>query len=220
MSSYPDQGNTARLNDTYNTELNGYSAETTMSLHEIDCLSNYLGKSNYYLEFGSGYSTILASKLPGISIISLESDQEYLNFLQQELVHKGISLSNIEFLHLDIGPTKEWGYPSSPSSTTVFPNYTLDAMSKLKLVDFTPDLILIDGRFRVASFLWCLLMFPKAIILFDDYLERDHYHAVEEVLRPKKKVGRIAIFKVPNRISRKKTLKALELVLQYSYEPS
>lgn len=220
MISFSNQENSAILNDPSYNELKGHSAETTMSLDEIDCLSYHLSKSNCYLEFGSGYSTVLASKNPDISIVSLESDQEYLNFLQEKIRSQGINLSNIAFVHLDIGPTKEWGWPSNTLSTSDFPNYTVGAMSKLNLKEFTPDLILIDGRFRVASFLWCLLMFPKAVILFDDYLERDYYHVVEEVLRPKKKIGRIAIFKTPNRVSRKKTLKALKLILEYSYEPS
>lgn len=204
MISFSNQDSSAILNDPSNNELKGQSAETTMSLDEIGCLSYHLSKSIYYLEFGSGYSTLLASKNPDISIVSMESDQEYLNFLQEKIRSQGINLSNIAFVHLDIGPTKEWGWPSSALNASVFPNYAVGAMSKLKLKEFTPDLILIDGRFRVASFLWSLLMFPKAVILFDDYLERDYYHVVEEVLRPKEKVGRIAIFKAPKRISRKK----------------
>ena len=220
MSSFSDQDSSASLNDPSSTESNLLSTETTMSLLEVNCLISFLDKSNYFLEFGSGYSTLLAVGFPGISIVSLESNQAYVKFMQEQISLQGIRLAKIEFVHLDIGLTKEWGWPSNTSSKSVFPNYLIGAMSELRLRDFSPDLVLIDGRFRVASFLWCFLMFPKVDILFDDYLERDHYHVVEEVLRLKKKVGRIGIFRVPRKISRKKTLRALELILDYSYDPS
>jgi hypothetical protein len=188
----------------YSLKLRGLSIHTTMSTLEIECLTNHQKESNFYLEFGSGYSTMLASQMPGLSMLSLESDQNYVNFMEDEIDSGENERSRLELIHLDIGPTREWGWPSNTLRSNVFPNYALGAIAKIKERKFTPDLRLIDGRFRVASFLWCCLMFPRSTILFDDYLERDYYHVVDEVLAPKRIVGRIAVFIPPRRLSRKK----------------
>ena len=60
------------------------------------------------------------------------------------------------------------------------------------------DVILIDGRFRVACFLYSLIHSKKdSIIIFDDYFDRPWYHIVEEVVCLNDKCGRQAFFKVP-----------------------
>ena len=52
-------------------------------------------------------------------------------------------------------------------------------------------MVLIDGRFRVACFLFSLLNAKKdSIIIFDDYMNRSEYHVVEEVLPKYEKCGR------------------------------
>jgi hypothetical protein len=218
---HDDVGAINEINEIrYSLKHRGLSIHTTMSSLEIECLTNYLKASNFYLEFGSGYSTMLAAQMPGLSVISLESDQNYVNFMEEEIDSGENERSRLELIHLNIGPTKEWGWPANTLTASLFPNYALGAMAKIKQKNFTPDLVLIDGRFRVASFLWCCLMFPRSTILFDDYLERDYYHVVEEILAPKKIVGRIAVFIPPRKLSRKKTLKAIELILGNSYDPS
>ena len=62
----------------------------------------------------------------------------------------------------------------------------------------SPDLVLIDGRFRVASFLVSALLAQEGCtILFDDYFDRPNYHVVEKYLKPVRKAGRMAEFSVP-----------------------
>ena len=56
-------------------------------------------------------------------------------------------------------------------------------------------MILIDGRFRIACFVTAYLRATKPIIvLFDDYLDRPHYHVIERLLAPTEFVGRMARF--------------------------
>ena len=46
---------------------------------------------------------------------------------------------------------------------------------------------MIDGRFRVASFLTTLKKSKKGTkIIFDDYKSRSQYHVVEKIIKPKK----------------------------------
>ncbi len=61
-----------------------------------------------------------------------------------------------------------------------------------------PDLVLVDGRFRVA----CALTAIKNLydkfdfeILFDDYADREFYHAIEEFACLHDMHGRMAVFK-------------------------
>jgi hypothetical protein len=186
---------------------------------ELHFLREKLSNSRCYLEFGAGYSTLIASDHPSIRVISFETDVNYCEFIQKKLVEKGDS-HKVEIVHVDIGPTGEWGWPEVNPEESRFPNYLWAPISRIKSDDFNPDLILIDGRFRVATFLACLIEFPGVKIVFDDYLDREFYHIVEEILKPKSVVGRIAFFKSPNRLSRKKILHSLEIIRKYTLEPS
>src|SRR5690606_18161609 len=60
-----------------------------------------------------------------------------------------------------------------------------------------PDVILIDGRFRAATFIAAYLRIKKpTIVLFDDYKDRQSYHAVERVEKPYALHGRMAEFHI------------------------
>ena len=64
---------------------------------------------------------------------------------------------------------------------------------------FSPDVVLIDGRFRVACFLYALIHTkPGTVIIFDDYADRPEYHVVEEVISPVEVDQRQAKFVRPN----------------------
>jgi|LakMenE18May11ns_1017448.scaffolds.fasta_scaffold9924938_3 hypothetical protein len=68
-----------------------------------------------------------------------------------------------------------------------------------------PDVVLIDGRFRVACFLASVLSATKFTqIFFDDYVDRDYYHVVEEIMKPMRFCGRQAIFEVEELEDRQK----------------
>ena len=77
------------------------------------------------------------------------------------------------------------------------------------------DVILIDGRFRVACFLFSLINAKEgSILILDDYVNRSHYHVVEEVLEVHKYCGRQAVFRVP-RVFNKQL--AQELLNNFTY---
>jgi hypothetical protein len=72
-----------------------------------------------------------------------------------------------------------WGYPGPNSTHEQHINYS-NYMAKLTIEEQQNiDLILIDGRFRVAC---CLKSFDlinsQCLIAFDDFLYRPHYHVV------------------------------------------
>ena len=146
---------------------------------ELAYFDECLHAATKYLEFGSGNSTTRAVKQEGLQIISVESDSEYLDDFKifiSTITKKSLSL---EFIHADIGPTEELGYPEESTEKAILLNYTNWVWDKLKFKSFIPDLILIDGRFRVAC---CLKCFDKinqdCFIIFDDFLNRPQYHIV------------------------------------------
>ena len=186
---------------------------------EIDFLMLCQKRSRNYLEFGAGYSTLRASNFPELKVFSFETDINYCHFIQGKLREKG-DFEKIKIVHADIGPTREYGHPEHNPDKTRLPNYLWFPFYTIKAHKFKPDLILIDGRFRVATFLKCLMEFPEVAILFDDYLDRDFYHIVQEIIRPKQTVGRIALFYAPHRLSRRKILRSLSIIQEYTLEPS
>ena len=73
-----------------------------------------------------------------------------------------------------------------------------------------PDLVLVDGRFRVACFLASILYArPGCRILFDDYAERSYYHTVTRFVPPARMIERMAEFSVPQTLDRDRVWEAL-----------
>jgi hypothetical protein len=173
-----------------------FNCNTTMNDNEVDFLRSKLSQSNHYLEFGTGFSTIEACKLVKDTVVSIETSIEYLNSMSNHLSNLGILHSNVFLHHVDIGSTGDWGFPIDELAIRNWPRYSnlnFDQYSKL----FQPDLALIDGRFRVATFLKLYLNYPGLSIMFDDYFDRPQYHVVENFTHPRTQVGRLALFKVP-----------------------
>jgi len=155
-----------------------------MPEEETALLTEMLKSSTTYLEYGAGGSTVLAHKMGVKNIYSVESNKRFLNGI--------INIAKFTSVYVDIGPTKGLGYPLDESKKESWPDYTTKVW---KIMKESPDLILIDGRFRVS----CLLHSMKSakngtIILMDDYRKRQHYHVID----PVKVVGRMGVFIVKN----------------------
>ena len=164
-------------------------------------LRELLEKSSCYLEYGAGGSTVLANSLGVPVSISVESDNAWLDVLRREMAIAP-SAERI-FLHADIGPTGEWGHPISEDMWRSWHDYPLIGWKECRSRFLSPDLVLIDGRFRMACF-YATLIFAKAgaTILFDDYVDRPFYHSIERSLRPIATHARMAEFQVPANTSR------------------
>ena len=148
-----------------------------------------------YLEFGSGESTLFADKAGVSKIVSVETDPLWVSTLEK------LTSSRVSFIRVDLGPVGRWGRPIDYSFHSRFSHYLDDPFDG----DLQPDLVLIDGRFRVASFLATLRMVaPGSVIVFDDYVKRPEYHVVEEVLSPERVGERQAVFRRPEEVDLKK----------------
>jgi hypothetical protein len=127
-----------------------------------------------YLEFGSGGSTLLASKYVKGQIISIESDTEWFNKLSKQF--EGNSNIKLQLVDLLCKPMT-WGHPSANCPESRKREYS-QMVKNFDLSDV--NLVLIDGRFRVA----CALHIHSLIsndtdVLFDDFEDRlEHYSIV------------------------------------------
>lgn len=154
------------------------------------------------LEYGTGGSTILAAEMLEKKIVAVESDVDWAMNLKLYLENSSATKSVPKIIHADIGPTGAWGHPATTECWSKYVNYPL--LPWINGGKFQPDVVLIDGRFRVACFLTSLLMIETdAVFLFDDYFGRENYKVVEDFVLPAEAIERMAVFRVsPTTLSR------------------
>lgn len=151
-------------------------------------------KAACILEYGSGGSTVLAGEMPEKTVFSVESDAAWLAMMQSWFA-VAPAVADVRLCFADIGPTGEWGHPKDETLFRQWPGYALSVWDR---PDFRqPDVVLIDGRFRVACLLATALRTQKPVVaLFDDYRDRKPYHAIETLMKPTAMVGRMAQFDI------------------------
>jgi len=158
-------------------------------------LTEQYAHAKVILEYGSGGSTALATRMGGKKVFSVESDFDWANNMRSALNIKFPDCTSTHIHHVDIGTTKEWGYPDGDSKWQNFHKYPLDIWDQHFFEH--PDLILIDGRFRLACFGAALLRITQpTTILFDDYVDRPEYHVAEKYCTVSEKAGRMVKFEV------------------------
>ena len=168
--------------------------EITLPPEERAMLEAAYAGVDVILEYGSGGSTFVALDKGAKAVFSVESDPDWAariaSVLAQRYPGRGVHVHPV-----DIGPTKAWGWPRNDRAWRRFHRYPLDVWDR---ADFRhPDVVLIDGRFRVACFLTVLLRATRdLVVLFDDYGGRPDYHFVETFARPVAMAGRMARFEL------------------------
>lgn len=165
-------------------------------------LSNNFYKKNLknckiYLEYGSGNSTLLAKKLKK-NFISIEADKSFFNYLKYK---KKID----EIKYIDIGPTKYFSYPILPfflikNKIVKYSNYIKKIVLDKKKI---PDLILLDGRYRVytliniLNYLLTNKINQKITIIIDDYEKRENYKITKKLIKVRV-IGRFGVIYYKN----------------------
>lgn len=139
-----------------------------------------------------GLSTLAATVEPDRLVRSVDTSEHWKTHVAEQLSVQQRAQTTL--IHVDLGPVRNWGFPVSYNNRARFPDYFGAPWAER----FDPDLVLIDGRFRVACFLTSLLRATAGtLILFDDYTERAYYHIVETFLAPEQRSDRQAVFRVP-----------------------
>ena len=154
-----------------------------------DFFIQLINQSNVYGEYGSGYSTLYAVDIAKKKTFSSETSKNWSETIKDNIETKNL----LNLLHVDVGDVSNWGWPINYSKSENFKAY----FNHIWDHEIKPDFVLIDGRFRVATFLTTLKYAEKnTIVLFDDYIKRKQYEVVEIFEKPYKTNERQAIFKV------------------------
>ncbi len=171
-----------------------------MSPSEKKLFKSCLKNATNYFEFGSGGSTVWAAQ-EDLTVYGVESDNDWVRALKENLGE------NCQVEAVDIGPTKEWGFPASLDHSENFPRYSQAVFDHQNPFDF----ILVDGRFRVActlSAIQHILTYsstPKdARIFIHDFWNRKQYHEVLDFLDIVDKEETAGVFKIKENIDPKK----------------
>ena len=163
---------------------------------------NALRGARLYLEYGAGGSTYLAARYKR-DFVSVESDRRFLRAVRRKIAGDGLlDETHQAFIHADIGRTAKWGQPAvvvppDRKRRERFARYS-DYPPALLARGAVPDLILVDGRFRLACALKAmraLALAPGWTLAFDDYTNHAHYHAMERLCAPAEIIGHMAIFR-------------------------
>ncbi len=138
-----------------------------MTSKELKAFCYFMKPGNVYFEFGSGGSTNVASYYE-VKTYSVESDVRWHNKLKQNKI-------KANYITIDL-KVKSLGYPGKETNINDWKKYIQAYKS-----EYMADIIMIDGRFRVAC---ALDIFSKikndTIVLVHDYTKRKGYHIIEE----------------------------------------
>lgn len=149
------------------------------------------------LEYGSGGSTVLAARSTTADVLSIESDPVWAENMTTFLASKNLGGDRVKIHWSDVGPTGKWGYPKDQSKFRKYPSY---AFCPWEDFDVSPDVVLIDGRFRLACFAATLLFVKKpTTVLFGEYAVRKAYQPAGQFAQPVKTMGRMSKFVIEPR---------------------
>lgn len=158
-----------------------------------------LRSSARYLEYGSGGSTVSAKKLAK-AFISVDTDPFMVKAVRRKV---GKLAPDQHLLYANIGWTGIHGFPVFRSENAArrkrwkayveLPWHRTDR-------SHPPDLVLVDGRFRVAAALTSCARLAGALesrIVVDDYISRPWYHFIADYAKLIEIKGRMAVFQPP-----------------------
>ncbi|KRS14352.1 hypothetical protein XM53_01065 [Roseovarius atlanticus] len=189
--------------------------ELTLPEAEAEVLRAAYAGADVILEYGSGGSTVMAGEMPGKRVFSVESDKDWAlmmrGWFDENAPAKG---TEVDVIWSDIGPTKEWGYPTAAEQYMRYPRYPLEVWD---LPEFRqPDVVLVDGRFRTGCALATALRTERPVQLFvDDYKRRKQYHGIEKFIGAPRMTGRMAGFEVePLTLPQSELLNVIEMMLR------
>jgi len=144
-----------------------------------------------YGEYGCGQSTTWILRNSSSKVISVDSSEEWVKKVKNK--NKNYH-SKLIINYIDLGKLGDWGRPKSYINCSNFSDYIEYIWKQSE----KPQLVLVDGRFRVCCFLTSLKFAEAGTkIIFDDYVNRPHYHFIEKYVPRIEECGRQCLFVVP-----------------------
>lgn len=189
-----------------------------MTEAEIGLFRRALHGCSRYLEFGAGGSTgfVLASGVT--NIVSVESDPEWVSALRSMgPLADAIATGKLHLLHGDIGPVGKWGYPAGTANKSLWRQYPNAPWPVWEKLGAAPQLVLVDGRFRVACALRTALWFLTTgrgsdvnILCHDLGPERPGYESIFNWFDPIERVDTLAFARMKPDLTHESVAEAFE----------
>jgi hypothetical protein len=184
-----------------------------MSEAELALYGSLLKGADSVVEFGAGGSTLYALNCGVRRMVSVESDPAWISRLRSGAdIIAAEKEGRLTLIHVDVGKVTRYGAPDDASMCSRWPDYPLapwDACSR-------PDVVLVDGRFRVACIAQAVLHCRRtARIAVHDFWRRPNYHEALQVLEWLSSVESLGVFKPRAWSSRK----ARDLFQRYKFTP-
>ena len=162
-----------------------------MTLAETAAFTRYRDRSRNYFEFGCGGSTVFCNS-PLRKIKSIDNNQEWLNKVRPLIG------STTELIYINTGPVLEYGNPADPTQIAGFADYSLAFNQR----DPNTDLVLVDGRFRVACALQIVVSDYTGIVLLHD-AERPEYQPLFKFFTVVERVENLVALRVRSSANKK-----------------
>ena len=171
--------------------------QMSMPPAETAWVQDHYRKARHSLEYGSGGSTAFAASQCSAQIVSIESDAKWAADLVATLTRAGVMSPRVDIRHANIGKTGAWGMPVTHNDWRRYWAYPMGFWLDSPRMD--PDLVLIDGRFRLGCFLATILNTNRPVtVLWDDYIGRENsnYSMAQEWFPIAAVTGRMVRFDV------------------------
>jgi hypothetical protein len=164
-----------------------------MTDRELDLYTALLAGARTAVEYGTGGSTLLALGAGVPRLVSVESDLGWIGMLREvPAIAEAERQGRLTFVHVDIGRVGKWGKPVDGSGAARYAAYASAPWSHCD----APDVVFVDGRFRVACALEAVLRSDGSTkIAFHDFWKRAQYHVVLPFVDCIDRVDSLAVFR-------------------------
>jgi hypothetical protein len=188
-----------------------------MAPAELALFQSVLGSGRRrYAEFGLGGSTLLAVRQGFEAVVGVESDRAWLaSLLRNEEVAAEVAAGRCELLHGNIGPTGAWGAPADRQQVKPWPRYIATMWEAWDRRGSFPDLVFVDGRFRVACCIAVALLAAARggcaplVLLHEVTDRRPQYQRVFDFFHLEEQAGSLCVLSPRQRIPPERMLAAL-----------
>lgn len=174
-----------------------------MSASELQLLRRVFASGRRrYAEFGTGGSTLLAVEAAFETIVGVESDPAWATAVREHAaVAPHVASGRASILHADLGPVGEWGTPRR-ENVALYPRYLGTMWAEWARRAAFPDLVLVDGRFRIACALSVALLAaaqspaePPLVLVHDVTSARPQYAPLLQLLDVVEREGSLVLLK-------------------------
>lgn len=197
----------------------GAIGKPRMTPEELALFGRVLGSGRRrYAEFGLGASTLLAVRQGFEAVVGVESDPAWLAAVSRhEEVAAEVAAGRCSLVHGNIGAVGAWGAPADRQEVKPWPRYIAAMWDAWDRRGSSPDLVFVDGRFRVACCVSVALMAaarsgqgPMPLVVMQDINDRrPGYQRVFDYFHLEEQAGSLCVMSPRQRVSPERLLAAL-----------